>query len=467
MMSETAKQVKVAIIGSGLTGLTTAFYLKRAGINFVLIDQKDRVGGVIDSLNEDGFILEAGPNTGVLSHPEVAELFEDLNGSCQMQVAQTAVNRRLIWKGNRWHALPAGIIAGIATPLFSFYDKLRLLGEPFRKKGTNPDENLASLVKRRMGQSFLDYAVDPFILGIYSGDPEYLIPRYALPKLYNLEQTYGSFIGGAIKKGKEKKDDRAKKATRKIFSVQGGLSNLTNALAQNIGSENIILNAKSISINHSNGYEIISSDGKINIRSEMLITTVGSYEIPRMLNFISDKQKVTINNLDYAKVVQISLGFKNWKGLKLDAFGGLVPTKEKRNILGILFISAFLTDRAPKGGALLSVFVGGYRNPKIVDLTNEKLIELIEPDLKQMLGLNKIEHDLMQIFRYQHAIPQYGKNTGDRLAMINELEANYTGLILAGNLRDGIGMADRIKQGKLLADTIESKLDDKAKKDLN
>jgi oxygen-dependent protoporphyrinogen oxidase len=453
-MTEKMKHVDVVIIGAGLTGLTTAYYLKKAGISFILIDQKDRVGGVIETLEENSFIIESGPNTGVLSHPDVAELFEELEDSCEIENAQKNVNKRLIWKGDRWHALPSSLIGGIKTPLFSFGDKISILAEPFRKKGTDPNENLAHLVKRRMGQSFLDYAVDPFILGIYAGDPEYLIPRFALPKLYNLEQKYGSFIGGAIKKGKEKKDERSQKATRKIFSVKGGLSNLIKSLENKIGSENIVLGCKNISVDLNEQFTVQSAESNITISAKKVITTVGSYQLPKMLNFLSGQEKEIVDNLSYAKVAQLSIGFKKWEGINIDAFGGLVPSVEKKNILGVLFISSFLTNRAPEEGALLSVFVGGYRNPKIVDLSDEKLIELIEPDLKQMLGLKVFNPDLLKIFRYEYAIPQYGINTGERLSMIEKLEEKFPNLTIAGNLRDGIGMADRIKQGKDIADSI-------------
>jgi protoporphyrinogen/coproporphyrinogen III oxidase len=457
-MTENSKHVDVVIIGAGLTGLTTAFYLKKAGISFILVDQKDKVGGVIETHKENSFTIECGPNTGVLSHPEVIELFEELGDSCEIENAQNNVNKRLIWKGNRWHALPSSLIGGIKTPLFSFGDKINILAEPFRKKGTDPNESLAHLVKRRMGQSFLDYAVDPFILGIYAGDPEYLIPRFALPKLYNLEQKYGSFIGGAIKKGKEKKDERSQKATRKIFSVKGGLSNLIKSLENSIGSENIVLGCKNIEIDYNEHFTVKSAESSFIATSKKVVTTVGSYQLPKMLTFLNLTEKEKVDNLEYAKVAQLSIGFNNWEGIDINAFGGLVPYVEKRNILGVLFISSFLQNRAPEKGALLSVFVGGFRNPKIFDLSDEKLVELIEPDLKQMLGLKTFNPDLLKIFRYEYAIPQYGINTGERLSMIKNLEEKFPNLTIAGNLRDGIGMADRIKQGKDIADSILGKI---------
>ncbi|MDZ7740989.1 MAG: protoporphyrinogen oxidase [Bacteroidota bacterium] len=153
-MSETAKENKVIIIGAGLTGLVTAFYLKKAGKDVTILEKSERVGGVIRTFREKGFVYEAGPNTAVISQPEVKELFEDLGDACRMEIANEGAKRRLIWKNGAWHALPSGFLEGVKTPLFSFSDKLRLLGEPFRRKGDNPEETLAELVKRRMGKAF-------------------------------------------------------------------------------------------------------------------------------------------------------------------------------------------------------------------------------------------------------------------------------------------------------------------------
>lgn len=451
-MSET-KNSKVAVIGAGLTGLTTAFYLNKAGINVHVFEKASRVGGVIETHTENGFTFESGPNTGVLGQPEAVELLENLGNDCELEVADEAAKARWIWKAGKWEPLPSGLIGGIKTPLFTFSDKLRLLGEPFRKKGTNPNETLRDLVLRRMGKSFLDYAVDPFILGIYSGDPAKIVPKYALPKLYRLEQDYGSFIGGSVKKARQPKTDWEKKATREIFSVKGGLGNLINALVKNIGKENISLNCDSISFEKTDAGFVAD---KSNETFSHVVSTVGAYELMHLLPFADVEKIVQINQLEYAKVVQVSLGFKEWKGVELKAFGGLVPFIENRNLLGVLFLSSFLKDKAPKNGALLSVFLGGVRKPDMVNLSDEQIKDIVEKEVKEMMGLKEFNPDLLKIFRYHHAIPQYGIESEEKLTAIEDLEKMHPGLILAGNIRDGIGMADRIKQGKLLASKIIS-----------
>ncbi len=447
---------KVAVIGAGLTGLTTAYYLKKKGVDVTIYEKADRAGGVIQTVSKNGFTFENGPSTGVLGWPEALELIEDLGGLCKLEIADENAKYRWIWKGDRWHALPSGLIGGVKTPLFTFADKLRLLGEPFRKPGTNPNETLADLVRRRMGESFLNYAVDPFVLGIYSGDPEKLVPKYALPKLYNLEQKYGSFIGGSIKKAKEPKTERDKKATREVFSLEGGLSSLTNALVQEIGQEQIHLNTKNIQVSQSDsGYELMYS-GSEPTKFDEVISTVGGYELKRIFDFLPADKLKKVEKLEYAKVIQISVGFKKWEGIELKAFGGLVPFCEGRKVLGALFLSSFLKGRAPKGGALISAFVGGVRKPEMVDLSDDEIKDVVSVELMSMMGLTKWEPDLLVINRYQYAIPQYGIESEEKLKAISEMEKAFPGLVLAGNIRNGIGMADRIKQGRMIADSFMS-----------
>ncbi|PTN07812.1 protoporphyrinogen oxidase [Mangrovibacterium marinum] len=446
---------KVAVIGAGLTGLTTAYYLRKKGIDVTVFEKADRPGGVIQTYRKDGFTYENGPSTGVLGTPEAAELIAELGDLCKLEIADEDAKYRWIWKGGRWVALPSGLLGGITTPLFRLADKLRLLGEPFRKPGTNPNESLASLVRRRMGESFLNYAVDPFILGIYSGDPERLVTKYALPKLYHLEQKYGSFIGGAIKKAKEPKSERDKKATREVFSLRGGLSTLIDALVHRIGPERIVLNAENMRVALAGKSYMVSYNDQPAGRFDQLISTVGAWALPELLPFLPKKELVDIIQLPYAKVVQVSVGFRKWEGISLKAFGGLVPFCENRRVLGALFLSSFLQNRAPEGGALISTFLGGVRRSNMVELSDEEIKSIVEAELKEMLGLTKWNPDLLVINRYQHAIPQYGVESEAKLEAVTKLQERFSGLHLAGNLRDGIGMADRIRQGCELAALIE------------
>lgn len=454
----TQKAFDILIVGAGLTGLTAGFYITKQGKSIAIVEKQNRVGGQIQTFQEDGFIFEKGPNTGVVSYPEVAELFQDLAPLCSLETAREESKRRLIWKGNRFHEIPSSLLGGVTTPLFSFFDKFRLLGEPFRKKGNNPNESVAQLTRRRMGKSFLDYAVDPFLSGVYAGNPEKLITRYALPKLYNLEQEYGGFIKGAMAKAKIPKSDRDKLATKKVFSATNGLEQLPKAMAKRIGLENIFTGADKLRITPgSNGWDIsfTTKGEELKLQAKQVITTTGAYALQELLPFIDSHLMDTITCLEYAPVVQISVGVRDTKGLSFNAFGGLVPSKENREVLGILYPSACFEGRAPKGGALFSFFIGGVKHRELTTLSDEELEALVIRNFHSMLKFpTDIKPDMIKIFRHNKAIPQYELSSGDRFEAIRLIENKYPTLTLAGNIIGGIGMSDRIRQGVELATKV-------------
>ena len=447
------QQHEIVVIGAGLTGLSTAFHLHRQGRDVVILEKADRVGGQIHTYHENGFTFESGPNTGVVSFPEVAELFQMLEGSCQLEIARESSKRRLIWKGDRFHELPSSPVSAITTPLFRLSDKFRILGEPWRKKGTDPDEPVGALAARRLGKSFYEYAVDPFVSGVYAGDPMKLTTRYALPKLYNLEANYGSFIRGAIAKAKEPKTDRDRLATKKVFSAVGGLQRLVEALSKDL---RIITSANNLKVMPTaDGQWSCTYNGTEEIVCRKVVTTVGAYALPALLPFIPEAPMQKMSNLFYAPIIQVILGVKNARGLDFPAFGGLVPSKEQKRVLGILFPSSCFEQRCPDGGALYSYFIGGARHTDYLQKSDDEIREITLEAFHSMLKYPAdMQPDLLRIFRHEHAIPQYWSDSGERFATIEALQQQYPGLILAGNMRDGIGMGNRIHQGATIANSI-------------
>ena len=452
----------ILIIGAGLTGLTVGYTLARRGRQVTVLERMDVAGGQIQTHSEQGFVFESGPNTGTVSNPEVAELMADLEktsgGKCRLETAPDASKRRLIWKGDRFHDLPSGPVSAVTTPLFTLADKFRILGEPWRKRGTDPDESVGSLARRRLGKSFVDYAVDPFLSGVYAGNPDTLITRYALPKLYRLEQDYGSFIRGSIAKMKEPKSDRDRLATKKVFSAVGGLGQITHAMAAYLGTA-LLTGVRDVSVQpRESGWQVsyINKVGKPQIIDcHQVVTTCGAYCLPELLPFVDAETMRRLNNLNYAPVVEISVGVRDALGGDYQAFGGLVPSCEGQQVLGILYPSACFSGRAPKGGALFSYFLGGVRHAELLEKSDDELTTLVEQYFHSMLKFpEQVKPDLIRIFRHQRAIPQYEITSGERFEAIERLQHEYRGLTIAGNLRDGIGMAHRIKQAVDTANDI-------------
>lgn len=454
---------QVIVIGAGLTGLTTAFWLRRAGIDVCVLETANRVGGQIHSYRYDGFVYESGPNTGAISHPEVVELFEALAPDCTLITAREAAKARWIWKGNRFHALPSGLLTGLTTSLFSWRDKLCLLGEPFRRRGTDPNETVGALTVRRLGRTFLRNAVDPFLSGVYAGDPMRLVTRFALPKLYALEQEYGSFLRGAVKKARQPKTERERLATKQVFSAQGGMESLVHTLAERVGRDRIVLNAQQVVLQPpttaGNLWSVtFEQEGQlITMKAPQVITTCPAYALPSLLPFVEETKMQAVSSLYYAPIIQVAVCLNDTAEKAFAAFGGLVPSAEAQPVLGILFPSSCFEGRAPQGGAVFSVFIGGVRHAEMLDSSDEEMAEIIDDVLHRMLRLPaEVKPAHLGIFRHPRAIPQYEASSEQRLAAVETLETAYPGLTLAGNLRDGIGMADRIRQGATVARHVAS-----------
>ena len=433
----------IVVIGAGITGMTCAYELHRKGKDIQILECQNRIGGQINTQKIGNFTFESGPNTGVLKHPEVAELFEQLGDACTLETARESSKRRLVWKGDKFHALPSSLATALKTPLFTWYDKFRILGEPWRKKGNDPYESVASLAERRLGKSYVQYGVDPFLSGVFAGDPYKLPVRLALPKLYNLEQEYGSFIKGSIAKAKIPKTERDRKATKKVFSAKGGFSNLVNALANAIGNENITTGAQGITINPEDEGWIITyqKDGvQQQIHASKVVTTCGAYSLPELLPFVDAETMKDLSNLYYAPVVQVGVGMNDCGNNQWLAFGGLVPSSEKEN--------STMRSSVPERGAAMAYFIGGARHPEMLKKTDAEFETLVNDYLCEMLKFPAgTKADEIRVFRHERAIPQYEASSDARFAAVDKLQKQYPTLRIAGNLRDGIGIGDRIKQG--------------------
>ncbi|MFI3322256.1 MAG: protoporphyrinogen oxidase [Rikenellaceae bacterium] len=447
------KECDIIVIGAGLTGLTLAFLLKKRGKKVVVIEKSNRTGGAISTHSRDGYIFEEGPSSASLSTPEAAVLFEMLDGKVEMQRASSAANRRMILKNGVIEELPSGIIGGVATNLFTLKDKFRLLFEPVRKKGNNPNETIASLVRRRMGSSFLDYAAAPFIGGIYAGDTEKLVVRHAMPKLYNLEQNYGSFVRGGVAKSFEKKSDYDKKATKELFSARGGFGNLIKALEDKVGKESIMLGENCEVEKGENGFWRVKTN-EFTITCKNIVSTVGSYALADIFSFMSDNFKEVAKKLNYAKVVQACVGINSDRLIPKPAFGMLVPPREKRDILGVLYPSIYFDGRAPKGKTLFSIFLGGVNRSDIIEMSSDQIRAIVVRELTSLYNLDSEKIEFIEIFRHIRAIAQYEAICDELLSEIKKFESENVGIILSGSMRDGIGVASRISQAFRISESL-------------
>ena len=231
-----AADVDVLVIGGGISGLAAAFGLQQHGCTVELLEAEARVGGVIGSRRRDGVLYELGPNSTLDTTPLVNELLDAAGLRAERLDANAEASIRYVVRDGRPVALPTSPAAFLTTSAFTLGAKLRLVGELFVAP-TPPgvEESIAAFVRRRLGDEFLDYAIDPFVSGIYAGDPERISVPAAFPRLLALEQKYGGLIKGQIRGARErKKSKEVAKNTAKSFSFREGMQTLTDGVGRRL-----------------------------------------------------------------------------------------------------------------------------------------------------------------------------------------------------------------------------------------
>jgi oxygen-dependent protoporphyrinogen oxidase len=453
----------VAIIGAGITGLTAAFKLQQEGIPVTVYEAGDHAGGVIQSTRRHGYLAESGPNTILETAPEIAALVHDLGLEGRRMYSSPSAEKRYLVRNRKLVPLPGSPLAFLNTSLFSAGAKLRLLKEPFIAPAPEgAEESLAEFVRRRLGQEFLDYAINPFVAGVYAGDPHHLSVKHAFPKLYDLEQRYGSLIKGQVLGARERKRRaEVSKAHAKKFSFDEGLQVLPQTIRDQLGHD-VLFNSPVTGIRQDASGWIVATPDKTSHHSSVIYTGP-AYRLPQIeLRTQRDISCKPLSQVYYPPVGTLVLGFRREDVRHaLDGFGMLIPEREPFNILGVLFSSTMFPNRAPEGHVLLTVYLGGTRGPHIGTADFETQLNLAITDLRQLLGVSG-QPTFVHHAVFHHAIPQYDVGYGRFKALMDQIETNAPGLFLAGNYRDGISLADSIVSGHKVSDRIQKFLNGRA-----
>jgi oxygen-dependent protoporphyrinogen oxidase len=441
---------RVAVVGAGITGLVTAWKLQKFSVEVDLFERKAEPGGAIKTVKEDNWQVEYGPNTLLLKDRMVSEFITELGLNGEKKTANAEANKRFVVKNGVLEPLPSSFKSAVTTPLFSFGGKLRVLAEPFISKNSDRDQTVAEFVERRLGKEMLEYAINPFVAGIYANRPENLSLRHAFPMMDDLEQEYGSLIWGTFA-GSKKRKERGR-IKRELISFEKGMQQLPVSIAKQLNS--MYLNHEVRSVTEQEGkWSVESSLGKFGPYDHVILNTP-IYKLNQDMVSITAQELNTLKKVNYPPLSVMLLGFKKEDVQhELDGFGFLVPEQEKRNILGALFSSTLFNDRAPQDMHLLTVFVGGGRQPELAEKDSEDLLELVMKDLDDLIGLSG-EPQFKDHVYWPQSIPGYHVGYDDILDTIKNIEDRNRGITLAGNFRNGISVPDCIKNGLKLADQL-------------
>lgn len=412
------------------------------------------------TLRENGWLIETGPNSALETTPLFKELFDELHIIDERVYANESASKRFIVRHGRLLPLPMSAVAFLSSRLWTIGGKLRLLKEPFIGKAYT-EETIAQFVTRRLGKEFLDYAINPFVAGVYAGSPEKLSVQSAFPKLYSLEAKYGGLIKGAIKSRKERKERKeVAKDRAKLFSFTNGMQTFPKALASLLG-QNIRFNVsvENIIPMRAGKFPIYTISYQQNgLRSTMeadgVVLSTPAQATAAIIRPIDPAMAARLESIYYPPVAEVFLGFKQEQFKQpLDGFGFLVPEVEKRNILGCIWSSTLFTNRAPQGCIGLTSFVGGSRQPELVSNDNNLLIDLVMTDIRSLMA---IEGDPIysKVIRWERAIPQYNLGYHTVLQAMERFEQNFRGAFICSNHRGGIAVGDCLMSAEKTARRI-------------
>jgi protoporphyrinogen/coproporphyrinogen III oxidase len=475
----------VAIIGAGIAGLTASFYLKRRGIPVTVFEASGRVGGVIQSLRQRGWLAEFGPNTLLETSPKIAQLVRDAGLQPRRLDPDPKAAARYVVRYQRPIEMPGSPLGFFTTGLFTWKAKLAVLREPFvPRRRDGQEESIAEFVTRRMNREFLDHAIDALVAGVYAGDPSKLSVQQAFPKLAQLEARYGSLIKGQIfgararKKSGEVAKDRAPK-----FSFDEGLQVLPDTLAAQLGDAVKLNSAVTRLTQTGNGWRVSTASNEAEFGAVIFCGTAprlaglkvelsagvgrAGSPLPAVRPNANGGAHPAVagrptNEIDlspfaeirYPPVASVVLGFRREDvAHPCEGFGMLIPKIEGFKILGTIFSSSLFPNRAPAGHLALTSYIGGERHPDLALLSPEELIELTCADLRVLLGV-KGKPVFQHCVLYPRAIPQYNVGYGRYRELMSNLESQAAGVFLAGHYRDGVSLGDTIVSGVNIVERV-------------
>jgi oxygen-dependent protoporphyrinogen oxidase len=451
--------MKVHIVGAGISGLATAQALlsRNPQAEITIFEAGQRVGGKVwTEVSPGGYLCEWGVNGFLDKVPETLELCRD-TGVTPLS-ADEAAAKRYVFSNGELHKLPEKPPEFFTSRLLSLRGRLRVILETVARGTDVDDETLAGFATRRLGSEASDKLIDPMASGVFAGNAAELSLKSCFPRIHEVEAEYGSLIRGLVKlqikaKREGRKDKPGPGPGGKLTSFASGMSALTDRLAELLG-DRIRTSCPVVAVDRSGGrYQTQLSDGAVE-ECDTLVLAAPAHAQARMLADMDGELSGLLDGIPYPALAVICSGYRESQvGNILDGFGFLVPSKENRTVLGTVVDSNVFPGRAPEGAHLLRTLVGGARAPELARLPDEQLLDHVNSELRDILGLDA-EPDFVRIFRHQRAIPQYIIGHAARLEAIEERLQHHPGLVLTGNAFRGVSLNDCVVNSTRTAQAI-------------
>lgn len=449
---------QILIVGGGITGLASAFFIqeeikeKNLPYQLKLVEAKERVGGKIETVHRDGFTIERGPDSFLSRKKPAVDLVEKLGLTDQL--VRNSTGQAHILVGKKLHKIPPGSFMGIPTEvqpflfsgLFSVKGKLRAGLDFIKPKGKAvEDQSLGLFFRRRFGDELVENLIEPLLSGIYSGDVDEMSLMATFPNFYQLEQKHGSLIKG-LNKTMPKQPKTKQKKPGIFYALTGGFESLVDELEKQL-DDVISLNT---AVDHvekkENGYHVLLSDGTV-YKADAMIVTSPHTSIRRM--FSKHEALKTVDEIPTTSVANVALAFDQ-KAIKkeLDGTGFVVSRNSDFRITACTWTHRKWPHTTPDGKVLLRSYVGGPHDPNAAFLSDDEIVDVVLKDLRKVMKI-KGEPNFKVISRFKNKMPQYAVGHLERVKKIRDYAAvNLPGVFIAGASFEGVGVPDCIEQGE-------------------
>ncbi|HKF24687.1 MAG TPA: protoporphyrinogen oxidase [Candidatus Acidoferrum sp.] len=441
------------VVGAGISGLTCAYALQKAGHSVLTLEATSRPGGMIQSIAEDGYVFETGPQS-FSSTPALDQLTGELGLMSQLLEGPRAAPR-FVLVDRELVAVPMSPPGFLASRLFGWKTKSAILTEVLRStRAPDPDESIAAFTRRKFTAELLDRLVGPFVSGIYAGDPEQISLRAAFPRIYEAEQSAGSVVRGMFRAAKSSKAAANRRPA--LVSLRPGNAALTSALAAKLGTGlRYDVAVRSIA-KTARGFTIRAQSGRglEELPCERVVLASPAHVAASLLAETAPEAANSLLGIAYAPVAVVSLAYRREHVRHtLNGFGFLVPRSAAIRTLGTVWNSSQFGGRAPSEHVLLTSFVGGTTDREAVNLSDNELSAIVHRELTAILGISG-QPVKERVSAYPRAIPQYNLGHIERLQVLRGALLRLPGLWLAGNYLQGPAVGACIGEALSVAEQV-------------
>lgn len=452
----------IVVIGGGISGLTVAWHLRRAGRDVALLEAQHAVGGAMQTEQRDGFLLEKGPFNVIVRAPEFEYLLSELSPAVKVVTADDAAKKRYLYRHGGIHAVPTNPVGLFATPLLTKGGALRAMrGLCLSRRGDGSECTLAEFATRRFGREVADTLLSAVVAGIFAGDIYKLSAYACFPVLEEFDRHSHSPMGRTLRRVpqmiRKRRNPALQRRWKGLVSIDRGLGGLAQALGDTLG-DNLWTSTQVGEVTRDDdGWQITATrnGAPVTLTTRHLILATPAHEAARLIRPHTPAAADLCDTIDSASLTVINMAFpRDTVRHPLDGFGFLVPQNEPDfPLMGVLFADSAFPHHAPPDQRLLRVFMGGSRTPDIIARSDDELIATARAGLRDTLGVTG-QPTLIDICAYPSAIPQYYLGHRERVADLRRHVAELPGLHLAGNYLDGVSINDCVKQGQHLAEAL-------------